>query len=346
MTATMKALVKSKPERGLTLETVPIPTAGKEDVLIKVTSAAICGTDLHIHNWDDWASGAVAVGTVVGHEFVGTIVEVGSSVTDLTVGTRVAGEGHLTCGTCRNCRSGNRHICRNTIGVGIDRDGGFAEYVSIPASNAIPVPDEISDDVAAILDPLGNAVHTALSFDLVGEDVLITGAGPIGLMALAVCRHAGARHVVITDTEPQRLDRARAMGASAAIIPKPGALKDAMADLGMVEGFDIALEMSGSPLALADIGEAVNHGGQVALLGLYGGPAEVDLNQTIFKGLTLKGIYGREMFETWYKALSMLGSGLDIEGVISHRFALEDFEQAFELVDSGQASKVVLKVTQ
>lgn len=344
MTTTMRALVKSSPQRGLTLERVPVPQPGPDDVLIKVTSAAICGTDLHIYNWDEWASNAVEVGTVIGHEFVGTITEVGSSITELTVGTRVAGEGHITCGTCRNCRSGKRHICRNTIGVGIGRDGGFAEYVTIPASNAYEIPDAVPDDVAAILDPLGNAVHTALSFDLVGEDVLITGAGPIGLMALAVSRHAGARHVVVTDTVQHRLDRALTMGASAAVIAGPGALKLVMAELGMAEGFDIALEMSGSPLALADIGESVNHGAQVALLGLYDGPAKVDLNQLIFKGLTLKGIYGREMFGTWYKALSMLGSGLDIEGVISHRIALDDYEEAFELVDSGEASKVVLNI--
>jgi threonine 3-dehydrogenase len=344
MTTTMKALVKSAPRPGLTLDIIPIPKCGADEVLIKVISAAICGTDIHIYNWDEWASSAVKVGTVIGHEFVGTVSEVGSSVTEPLLGTRVAGEGHVTCGTCRNCRSGDRHICRNTIGVGIDRDGGFAEYVAIPASNAYRVPETLPDDVAAILDPLGNAVHTALSFDVVGEDVLITGAGPIGLMALAVCRHAGARHVVITDTAPQRLERATRMGASAALVSKPGALKGVMEDLGIVEGFDIALEMSGNPRALADIFEWINHGGKVALLGLYDGPAKVDLNQTIFKGLTLKGIYGREMFDTWYKALSMLGSGLDIDDVISHRLPLEDYQEAFDLVDSGRASKVVLNI--
>lgn len=340
----MKALVKSKPEPGLWLEEVPRPEVGPSDVLVKVSHAAICGTDLHIHRWDDWAQSAVQPGTVIGHEFVGTVVEVGDQVDDLEVGSRVAGEGHITCGRCRNCRAGDGHLCRNTIGVGIDRDGGFAEYVAIPAANAYPVPDSVSDEVAAILDPLGNAVHTALSFDLVGEDVLITGAGPIGQMAAAICRHAGARHVVITDVEQARLDRAAQMGATLAVRAGEASIRQAMADLGMKEGFDIALEMSGQADALSDIFHTANHGAHIALLGLFSGPAEVDVNEAIFKGLTLKGIYGREMFDTWYKAIAMLNSGLDVAPVISHRFRIDDFEAAFAALESGEASKIVLEV--
>ena len=340
----MRALVKSRPGRGLVLDDVPKPEPGPADVLIKVTHAAICGTDLHIYEWNEWARENLHPPVVVGHEFVGVVEATGSQVTDIEAGTRVAGEGHIVCGHCRNCRAGDGHLCRSTVGVGIQRDGGFAEYVVIPASNAYPVPDSVPDQVAAILDPLGNAVHTALSFDLVGEDVLITGAGPIGQMACAICRHAGARHVVITDIEEIRLETARRMGATLAVPAGAASLSAAMEQLEMTEGFDIALEMSGSPAALSDVVRHANHGAKVALLGLFDRPIEVDVNQAILKGLTIKGIYGREMFDTWYKAVAMLESGLRIDPVISHHVALDDFEQAFEALLAGEASKVILDV--
>ncbi len=340
----MKALVKAEGQPGLRLEDVAVPEPGPDEVLIKVTHAAICGTDLHIYRWDDWAQSAVTPPTVIGHEFVGVVASVGKQVTDPCVGTRVAGEGHIVCGTCRNCRSGDAHLCRNTVGVGIDRDGGFAEYVVIPASNAYPVPSSVPDEVAAILDPLGNAVHTALSFDLVGEDVLITGAGPIGQMAAAICRHVGARHVVVTDTEQRRLDGAMQMGASRAVPAGQSSIRQVMEELGMTEGFDVALEMSGSPKALADILDTANHGAGVGLLGLFSGPAEVDVNQAILKGLTMKGVYGREMFDTWYKAVAMLDSGLDVAPVITHRLRLDQYEEAFAALESGEAAKIVLEV--
>jgi threonine 3-dehydrogenase len=340
----MKALVKAGPERGLVLDDVPTPEPGPTDVLIKVTHAAICGTDLHIYEWNEWAQDNMRLPVVVGHEFVGVVQAIGEQVDDIEPGTRVAGEGHIVCGHCRNCRAGDRHLCRSTIGVGIQRDGGFAEYVVIPARNAYAIPDSVPDRIAAILDPLGNAVHTALSFDLVGEDVLITGAGPIGQMACAVCRHAGARHIVITDVEKSRLATAQQMGATRAVPAGAASVRSAMDGLGMTEGFDIALEMSGSPDALADILELVNHGAKVALLGLFDHPAEVDVNQAILKGLTIKGIYGREMFETWYKAVAMLNSGLRIDPIISHHFALADYERAFDALIAGQASKVILDI--
>jgi threonine 3-dehydrogenase len=340
----MKALVKAGPERGLVLEDVPKPQPGPADVLIKVTHAAICGTDLHIYDWNEWAQENLHPPVVVGHEFVGIVETVGAQVDDLEPGTRVAGEGHIVCGHCRNCRAGDGHLCRSTIGVGIQRDGGFAEYVVIPAGNAYPIPDSVPDRIAAILDPLGNAVHTALSFDLVGEDVLITGAGPIGQMACAVCRHAGARHIVITDVEESRLATAQQMGATRAVRAGAASVRVAMDDLDITEGFDIALEMSGSPDAVADILQHTNHGAMVALLGLFDHPAEVDLNQAILKGLTIKGIYGREMFDTWYKAVAMLDSGLQIDPIISHHFALDDYELAFDALFAGEASKVILDI--
>jgi threonine 3-dehydrogenase len=340
----VKALVKTRRAPGLELTEVDRPAVGPNDVLIGVTHAAICGTDVHIYNWDDWAASTVNPPVVVGHEFVGTIVERGAQVTGIDIGTRVVGEGHIVCGRCRNCRAGGRHLCRRTVGVGIQQDGGFAEYVSIPATNAYEVPDSIPDEIAAILDPLGNAVHTALSFDLVGEDVLITGAGPIGQMASAICRHAGARHVVITDIEPARLETAALMGATRVVHVGEESLEEVMAEIGMREGFDIALEMSGSPAALADVVRVANHGAKIALLGLFADTALVDVNQVIFKGLTVKGIYGRKMFDTWYKAVAMLNSGLDVSPVISHRYRLEDFELAFDSVRSGAASKVILEV--
>ncbi len=341
---TMRALVKTTAAPGVELLDVARPTPLPNEVLIEVHTAAICGTDLHIFRWDDWAKGAVTPPVTIGHEFVGTIVEVGDLVTHLDVGTRVAGEGHITCGRCRNCRAGDGHLCRDTISIGIQRNGGFAEFVSLPASNVYPIPDSVSDDIGAILDPLGNAVHTVLSFDLVGEDVLITGAGPIGQMACAIARHIGARHIVITDVEPNRLDIAAAMGATRTVDVNSESLRDVMQQLGMTEGFDVGFEMSGNPRAVQDIFGAINHGGKVALLGLFSEPANVDLNQAIFKGLTIKGIYGREIFGTWYKAVSMLESGLDVSPVISHRVPLEEFATAFELLTTGQGSKILLTI--
>ncbi len=340
----MKALVKTGPGPGFDLADIARPEPRPDEVLIKVSHAAICGTDLHIYEWDDWASEAVRTPVVVGHEFVGTVVEIGEQVKHIDVGTRVAGEGHVICGHCRNCRAGKGHLCRNTISVGIQRDGGFAEFVAIPAANAYPVPAEVPDEVAAILDPLGNAVHTVLSFDLVGEDVLITGAGPIGQMAAAICRHAGARHVVITDPVLDRLRMAERLGASRGVEPGEDSLRAVMATLGMKEGFDVAFEMSGSPKGLSDILSLANHGAKVGLLGLFSGSAMVDLNNIIFKGLTIKGIYGREMFGTWYKAVSLLNSGLVVQPVITHRFPLEDYEAAMKLLQAGEGGKILLEM--
>jgi threonine 3-dehydrogenase len=336
--------VKAGPGRGLDLVERPQPQPGPDEVLVSVTHAAICGTDLHIYDWDPWAQATLSPPVTLGHEFVGTVVARGANVHDIELGTRVAGEGHITCGRCRNCRSGHPHLCRNTVGIGIQTDGGFADFVVIPGSNAYAIPDTVPDQIAAILDPLGNAVHTCLSFDLVGEDVLITGAGPIGQMAAAVCRHVGAHHVVVTDVDPSRLATAREMGASRAIEAGTESLRAVMAELDMKEGFDVALEMSGSPLAIHDILNVANHGAKVGLLGLFKNPAEVDLNQAIFKSLTIKGIYGREMFDTWYKAVALLDSGLDISPVISHRLPLEEYEHAFETMIAGDANKVVLTI--
>ena len=338
----MRALVKAKAGRGLWLEDVDKPEAGHNDVVIKVSRAAICGTDIHIWQWDDWARKTIKVPLAIGHEFSGVIAEVGSEVRGLAVGDRVSAEGHVTCGVCRNCRAGRRHLCRNAIGIGVSRPGAFAEYVAVPAFNVFRLPDSISDEMAAILDPLGNATHTALSFDLVGEDVLITGAGPIGLMAIAVARHAGARHVVVTDVNDYRLALARKLGASLALNVKTETLDVAMRELGMEEGFDVGLEMSGNPSAFRDMLRTMHHGGKVALLGIPPEQTAIDWNQVIFKGLVLKGIYGREMFETWYKMASMLQSGLDITPVITHRFFIGDFREAFELMESGQSGKIVL----
>jgi len=338
----VRALVKKKPEPGLWLEQVDDPAPGPNDVLIRVKEAAICGTDLHIYNWDKWAQSAVPVPMVIGHEYVGVIEEVGSATRNVAVGQRVSGEGHIMCGVCRNCRAGRGHLCKDTQGVGVNRPGAFAEYVCIPAVNAYPIPDEIPDDIAAILDPLGNAVHTALSFDLVGEDVLITGAGPIGAMAAAVARHVGARHVVITDINDARLALAEEMGANRAVRADREDLNDVMRELDMREGFDVGLEMSGSPDALTDQVHALMHGGHLALLGLYRDPPTIDLNEAIFKGIAIKGIYGREMFETWHKTVAMLGSGLDVSRVITHRLTFEEFEQGFRALNAGKASKIIL----
>ena len=337
----MRALIKSGPGPGLELVERPAPAVGPSDVAIAVKRAAICGTDLHIFDWDDWAASEVVTPVTVGHEFFGIVEAVGDQVSGIGIGERVAGEGHLTCGTCRNCRAGRQHLCRNTIGVGIHRDGGFADLVAIPASNVYRVPDEIEDNAAAILDPLGNAVHTALSFDLVGEDALITGAGPIGQLAAGVARLAGARHVVVTDTVEDRRNNALRMGASLAVEPGVESLESAMAELGMREGFDVGLEMSGHGAALDDLISVMNHGGRIALLGLYGRRPDIDMNALILKGLTVKGIYGREMFETWYKATGLVTAGLDVSPVISHVLPLEDFDEAFDLVRTGRASKVI-----
>ncbi len=338
----MKALVKKKSEPGIWMGEVETPSLGHNDVLIKIGKTAICGTDIHIYNWDDWARQTIPVPMHVGHEFVGEIVETGSEVDGYQAGDRVSGEGHITCGYCRNCRAGRRHLCRNSKGVGVDRPGCFAEFLCIPAQNVFKLPDSIGDDIAAILDPLGNATHTALSFDLVGEDVLITGAGPIGIMAVAIARHAGARHVVITDVNDYRLDLARKMGASVAHNVANGSLDEVMDTLGMAEGFDVGLEMSGNPMALRDLLRTMHHGGKVALLGLPPEDTAVDWKQIIFKGLEIKGIFGREMFETWYKMTSMLQSGLDISPVITHHFPVSEYQQGFDIMRSGQSGKVIL----
>lgn len=343
--STMKALVKSKAEEGIWMEEVPVPECGHNDVLIKVTKTAICGTDVHIYNWDSWSQQTIPVPMVVGHEFVGTIEKMGGEVQGLALGDRVSAEGHVTCGHCRNCRAGKRHLCRNTIGVGVNRPGCFAEYVCVPAVNVFKVDDSISDDMAAIFDPLGNAVHTALSFDLVGEDVLITGAGPIGMMAVAVARHAGARHIVITDINDYRLDLAGKMGATRTVNVTKEKLEDVMAELGMTEGFDVGLEMSGSPAAFSEMLDKMNHGGNIALLGILPDNTAIDWNQVVFKGLKLKGIYGREMFETWYKMASMLQSSLDVTPAITHHFKIDDFQKGFDVMRSGQSGKVILDWT-
>lgn len=338
----MRALVKAKAEPGIWMQDIGRPEPGPNDVLIRVRKTAICGTDMHIYHWDEWAARTIPVPMAVGHEFVGVIERVGSEVQGIVPGDRVSGEGHLTCGHCRNCRAGRRHLCRNTVGVGVNRQGCFAEYLCIPASNVFKLPDAISDEIAAILDPLGNAVHTALSFDLVGEDVLITGAGPIGIMATAVARHVGARHVVITDVNDYRLELASRMGATRTVNVARQSLDEVMRELEMQEGFDVGLEMSGNPQAFQDMLRTLHHGGSVAMLGIPPAEMAIDWNQVIFKGLTIKGIYGRQMFETWYKMASMLQSGLDISPVITHRFGAADYLEGFRTMGSGQSGKVIL----
>ncbi|QDP73164.1 L-threonine 3-dehydrogenase [Legionella israelensis] len=338
----MKSLVKAKDEPGIWMEDVPMPEYGVNDVLIKIKKTAICGTDIHIYSWDEWAQATIPVPMTVGHEFYGEIVEVGSEVKGLKPGQAVSGEGHITCGMCRNCRAGQRHLCRNTLGVGVNRPGCFAEYLALPASNVLVLPENISGEQASILDPLGNATHCALAFDMVGEDVLITGAGPIGIMAVAIAKHIGARHVVITDVNDYRLELAVKMGATKAVNVKYQSLKDIEEELGMTEGFDIGLEMSGNPMALNDMMKVMNHGGHVAMLGIPPQETPIDWNQVIFKGLVIKGIYGREMFETWYKMIAMLQSGLNIDPVITHHFPVDDFQHAFQIMASGQSGKVIL----
>jgi threonine 3-dehydrogenase len=338
----MKTLAKTKREPGIWMVDGPMPEVGHNDVLIKIGKTAICGTDMHIYKWDEWSQKTIPVPMTVGHEYVGVVAEIGQEVRGLKIGQRVSGEGHLVCGHCRNCRAGRRHLCRNTQGVGVNRPGAFAEYLVIPAENAFPIPDDIPDDIAAILDPFGNATHTALSFDLVGEDVLITGAGPIGIMAAAICRHVGARHVVITDMNPYRLDLAKKMGATRTVNIQKESLQDVMREIGMVEGFDVGLEMSGVPSAFRQMLESMNHGGKIALLGIPPSDCAIDWNQVIFKGLIIKGVYGREMFETWYKMIAMVQGGLDLTPIITHRFPVADYLKGFETMASGQSGKVVL----
>ena len=338
----MRALVKAEAAEGLRLENVPEPEIGINDVLIRVHKTGICGTDLHIYEWDDWAAKTIPVPMVVGHEFVGEVVAFGSNVSDFAVGDLVSGEGHVVCGRCRNCMAGRRHLCAHSIGLGVNRPGAFAELVSLPMTNIWHHWPGIDEDVAAIFDPFGNAVHTALSFAVLGEDVLVTGAGPIGCMAVAVARHAGARHIVVTDLNPYRLELARRMGATLAVDPRERDLGEVQGELGLTEGFDIGLEMSGSPEALRTMLANMAHGGRIALLGIPSEPMTLDLNPLIFNMLTVKGIYGREMYETWYQMSVMIESGLDISPVITHRFSYRDFEEAFAVARSGRSGKVIL----
>jgi len=338
----MKALVKRESAPGLWLEDVPEPEIGINDVLIKIKRTAICGTDLHIYNWDAWAQKTIPVPMVVGHEFVGEIVAVGSNVIDFQTGQIVSGEGHVVCGRCRNCMAGRRHLCAHTSGIGVNRPGAFAEYLVLPMSNVWEHLPGIDLDVAALFDPFGNAVHTALQYDLLGEDILITGAGPIGAMAAAVCRHAGARHIVITDINPQRLELAKTLGATCTVDVTRESIADVQKKLGMAEGFDVGLEMSGNPAAFKDLLDNMCHGGKVAMLGIPGDNVAIDWNIVIFNMLTLKGIYGREMYETWYKMSVLIESGLDISPVITHRLDYTEFEQGFTAMNAGEASKVIL----
>jgi len=342
---TMKAIVKKKAEPGLWLDEVPVPEIGINDVLIKIMKTAICGTDVHIYNWDAWAQKTIPVPMPVGHEFVGKVERVGSNVTDFHPGDIVSGEGHIVCGRCRNCLAGRRHLCMNTSGVGVNRQGAYAEYLSIPVTNVWYCDRKIPPDILSIFDPLGNAVHTALSFDVLGEDVLITGAGPIGIMAVAIAKHAGARYVVITDVNPYRLELARKMGATLAVDIRSESIRDAQKTLGMKEGFDVGLEMSGNASALRDMLANMCHGGKIALLGILPPDTAIDWSTVIFNGLFIKGIYGREMYETWYKMTAMLQSGLDVSQVITHRFHYTEFEEAFLVMRSGNSGKVILDWT-
>jgi threonine 3-dehydrogenase len=337
----MKALVKARPEVGLWLQDVPLPPVGRNDVLIRILKSSICGTDVHIWNWDAWAQNTIRVPMVVGHEFVGRIEAVGDNVFDFQKGELVSGEGHLVCGHCRNCLAGRRHLCANTSGVGVNRDGAYAEYLSIPVTNVWPCDPNIPLDVLSSFDPLGNATHTALSFDVLGEDVLITGAGPIGLMAAAVAKHCGARYVVITDLNDYRLDLARKLGVTLALDVRTDSVEAAQKRLGMKEGFDVGMEMSGNPAAFRSMLTNMCHGGKIAMLGLLP-RTEIDWDKVVFNGLTIKGIYGREMYETWYKMTVMIQSGLDITPIITHHFHYSEFEKAFEVMCSGQSGKVVL----
>ncbi len=327
------------------MDDVPLPEVGPNDVLIKLKKTAICGTDVHIYKWDEWAQRTIPVPMTIGHEFMGEIVELGAAVNGFAVGDRVSGEGHITCGFCRNCRAGRRHLCTDTVGVGVNRTGAFAEYLSLPAFNAFKLKDEIPDEWGSIFDPFGNAVHTALSFDLIGEDILITGAGPIGCMAVAICKHVGARNIVITDVNDYRLELARKMGASRAVNVAEESLPEVMSELGINVGFDIGLEMSGVPSAFSQMLDLMIHGGKVALLGILPKATGIDWDQVIFKGLLVKGIYGREMFETWYKMSALIQSGLDLSPMVTHRYDVSEFQDAFQLMASGQSGKVILDWT-
>jgi len=338
----VKALIKSQRAPGIWMGEAPKPEIGPNDLLIRLKKTAICGTDIHIYKWDEWSQRTIPTPVTIGHEFMGVVEEVGSAVRGFAVGDRVSGEGHVTCGFCRRCRAGQRHLCVDTVGVGVNRDGAFAEYLSLPAFNAFKLPDEVPDEWASIFDPFGNAVHTALSFDLVGEDVLITGAGPIGCMAAAVCKKAGARNVVVTDVNDYRLSLAAQMGATRAVNITQTDLRDVMRELKMTTAFDVGLEMSGSPAAFHQMLDVMIHGGRVALLGILPQGTGINWDHVIFKGLTVKGIYGREMFETWYKMGSLIQGGLDLSPMITHRFSIDDYKQGFEVMASGQSGKVIL----
>ncbi len=337
----MKALVKAKAEKGIWMEDVPMPEVGVNDVLIKVKKTAICGTDLHIYMWDEWAQNTIKVPMVIGHEYVGEVADMGKGVSNLKVGDRVTGEGHIACDNCRNCRRGKKHVCENTIGIGVTRQGVFAEYVSVPAENVLKVCDKIPDEIVSIMDPFGNATHTALSFPLIGEDVLITGAGLIGSMCVAIARFAGARHIVATETNPHRIELAKKMGATRVINPLKESLDDVIKDLGM-RGFDIGMECSGAPQAFNDMIAHMYNSGKISLLGILPNSTKVNWNDIIFKGLQLKGIYGREMFETWYKMEQMLTSGLDLSPMITHRYKAEDFQKGFDIMETATSGKVIL----
>jgi threonine 3-dehydrogenase len=339
----MKALVKREAGVGIWMQEVPVPEIGPNDLLVKVKKVAICGTDVHIYKWDAWSQKTIKPPMTIGHEFVGEIAAVGASVSGWKIGERISGEGHIVCGTCRSCLAGRRHLCPNTRGIGVNRDGCFAEYLSLPASNAWRVHSSLSDEVAAIFDPYGNATHTALSFEMIGEDVLITGAGPIGCMAAAICRHVGARRVVVSDINPYRLELAKKLGATHTINAQTGTVRDFIEREGMI-GFDVALEMSGSGDAFEAMLEGMYPGGRIALLGILPAATRIDWDNVIFKGLQLKGIYGREIFETWYKMQAMLLSGLDISAVITHRFAFDEFQKGFDAMLTGQSGKVVLSL--
>ena len=342
--ATMKALVKSKAEKGIWMEEVPIPEIEPNDVLIKVSKTAICGTDLHIYKWDEWAQKTIPIGMTIGHEYVGHVAQLGSEVSEFKEGDRVTGEGHIACGHCRNCRRGRQHICENTIGIGVNINGSFAEYVKVPVNNVMKINAQIPDEILAIMDPFGNATHTALSFSMIGEDVLVTGAGLIGSMAVAVAKFAGARYVFATETSPYRAELARKMGATRVVNPMKENLREVMDEIGMI-GFDIGLECSGSPIAFNQLVEHMYNSGKISLLGILPPDTKVDWNRIIFKGLTMKGIYGREMFETWYKAAAMVHTGLPLEKIITHRYDYTDFQKGFDAMCSGQSGKVILDWT-
>ena len=339
----MKALVKNISEKGIWLKDVAKPKINTNDVMIKITHTAICGTDLHIYKWDDWAKKTIKTPLVIGHEFCGVICEIGAGVKNLKVGDRVSGEGHLTCGNCRNCRAGKRHLCHKTIGIGVHRDGAFAEYLSLPESNVWPIHNDISSEIASFFDPLGNAVHTALSFDITGEDVLITGAGPIGLMCVAICKYSGAKNIVITDINNYRLAIAKELGASRTINIKNDSIDNHLEKLGIEYGFDVGLEVSGNPAAFNSMLTNMYHGGSIALLGILPNNTLIDWDDVIFKGLKIKGIYGREMYETWHKMVQILRGGLKVKKILTHTFPVSDYQEAFDILDTGQCGKVVLE---